>query len=32
MRMGENLAMDMDTGEMHFTTFWDSYKDCDDDF
>ena len=24
MRMGDNMAMDMDTGEMHFTTSWDS--------
>lgn len=24
MRVGENMAMDMDTGEMHFTTPWPS--------
>ncbi len=24
MRMGENMAMDMETGELHFTTPWTS--------
>ncbi len=24
LRMGDNMAMDMDTGEMRFTTSWDS--------
>ena len=24
LRMGDNMAMDMDTREMHFTTSWDS--------
>ena len=24
LRMGDQLAMDTDTGEMHFTTPWDS--------
>ena len=32
MRMGDNMAMDMDTGEMHFTTSWSSDDDCDDDY
>ncbi len=27
MRMGDNMAMDMETGELHFTSGWD-----DDDY
>ena len=30
MRMGDNLSMDMDTGELHFTFGWGN--DDDDDF
>lgn len=29
--MGENMAMDMDSGEMHFTTSWGLDNDFDDD-
>lgn len=32
IRMGDNMAMDMDTGEMHFTTPWDTGDDADDDY
>ena len=32
MRVGDNMVMDMDSGEMHFTTSWDSDDDSDDDF
>lgn len=31
MLMGENMAMDMDSGEMHFTTSWGLDNDSDDD-
>ena len=27
MRRGENMAMDLDTGKMHFTTPWGSVDD-----
>ena len=30
VRMGDNMAMDWDTGEMHFTTPWGSSDDTDD--
>lgn len=30
MRMGENMAMDMDTGKMQFTTPWQSDDESDD--
>ncbi len=30
MRFSDNMAMDMDTGKMHFTTNW-SQPDADDD-
>ena len=30
MRMGDGLAMDMDTGEMHFTTPWTNGHDDTD--
>lgn len=29
MRMGDNMSMDMNTGELHLTSTWD---DDDDDF
>ncbi len=32
MRIGDNMVMDMDSGEMHFTTSWGSDEDSDDDF
>lgn len=32
MRIGENMAMDMDSGKMHFTTPWDSGNDTDDEY
>ena len=28
MRMGDNMSLDMDTGELHFTSCW---KDKDED-
>ncbi len=33
MRMGDNMAMDMDTGELHITSGWDDdrFDDRDDD-
>jgi len=31
MRMGENMAMDLDTGKMHFTTPWPSDDDSGDE-
>lgn len=30
MRMGDNMSLDMNTGEMHFTSGW--LDDDDDDF
>ncbi len=30
MRMGENMAMDLDTGKMHFTTPWPSDDESGD--
>ncbi len=27
MRMGDNMAMDMETGELHFTSGWDNDDD-----
>ena len=27
MRIGDNLAMDMDSGDIHFVTSWDDAKD-----
>lgn len=32
MRVGDNMAMDMDSGEVHFTTSWDSDDSSFDDF
>ena len=31
VRIGDGLAMDMDTGDIHFTTSWSS-DDSDDEF
>ena len=31
MRMGDNISMDMDTGELHFNSGWRN-DDEDDDF
>ena len=30
MRMGDGMAMNMETGEMHLTSGWDYYDDDDD--
>lgn len=30
MRMGDGMAMNMETGEMHLTSGWDYYGDDDD--
>lgn len=27
MRMGDNMSMDMDTGELHFTSGWENNDD-----
>lgn len=27
MRMSDNMAMDMDSGELHFTSSWDTDED-----
>lgn len=27
MRMSDNIAMDMDSGDIHFTSFWDNDED-----
>ena len=29
MRMSENMAMDMDSGELHFVSSWDDEEDDD---
>ena len=31
MRMGDNMAMDMDTGELHMVSGWHDDEDEDDD-
>ena len=31
MRVGENMAMDLDTGKMHFTTPWELDNDSGDE-
>ena len=31
IRMGDNMAMDMDTGEVSFTSRWESPDDSGDD-
>lgn len=30
MRMGDNMAMDMDTGDLHFISSWPDDEDDDD--
>ncbi len=32
MRIGDSIAMDMNTGEPRFTTSWGSDEDSDEDF
>ena len=32
MRMGDNMSMDMETGELHFNSGWKNNDDNDDDF
>ena len=32
MRMGDNMSMDMDTGELHLTSGWRNDDNDDDDF
>ena len=31
MRLGDNVVMDMETGETHFTTTWETQKGDSDD-
>ena len=31
VRISDNMAMDMDTGEMHFTTHWAEADESDED-
>ena len=32
MRMGDNMSMDLESGELHFNSGWKNNYDNDDDF